>query len=51
MTAFQCGCLQAAVFFLINGACGFVAYKFTESDLGQRLRDRLGFGGEPEWWD
>ena len=51
MTAFQSASLQMAAFLLLVAGCCFLALKFSESDLGQRLRDRLGFGGEPEWWD
>lgn len=51
MNAFQLYSLHMAAFLLLILGIGFVAVKFCESDLGQRLGARLGFDEEPEWWD
>lgn len=38
-----------AAYGIVLAAIGAAAYRFLQTEPGKRLKDRLGFGDEPEW--
>lgn len=44
-------CAYFAALAAALAAVGAAAARFLQTEPGMRLKDRLGFGGEPEWSD